>query len=223
MAGKLSARKVDSLERAGRHADGENNLYLSISRNGGKRWTFFYRWSGKRKEMGLGGAANVSLAEARGKALDARKLVNAGIDPLETKEAQRRASVAIPSFGAFADDYMKAHHPRFKNEKHAAQWEMTLGEAYCKAIRSKPVNQIDTEAVLKVLQPIWSKVPETASRLRGRLENVLDAARARGFYQGENPARWKGHLRPFCRHGNVSRGAITGLWPMTSSPALLER
>ncbi len=74
MAGKLSARKVESLSQPGRYADGENNLYLSISSNGGKRWTFFYRWSGKRKEMGLGGTANVSLAEAREKALDARKL-----------------------------------------------------------------------------------------------------------------------------------------------------
>ena len=195
MAGKLNARKVENLNEPGRYADGANNLYLSLSTNGGKRWTFFYRWSGKRKEMGLGSAANVSLAEARGKALDARKLLNAGLDPLEVKEAQRRALVVIPSFGEFADEYIKAHRPKFKNEKHASQWEMTLGDAYCQTIRSKPVNQIDTEAILRVLQPIWSKVPETASRLRGRIENVLDAAKVRGFHNGENPARWKGHLK----------------------------
>lgn len=195
MAGKLNARKVETLSEPGRHADGLNNLYLSISPNGGKRWVFFYRWQGKRKEMGLGGVANVSLAEARKLAHEARQLLNAGKDPLEAKEAQRRAAITIPTFGTFADEYIADHRAKWRNEKHAAQWEMTLGDTYCKAIRSKPVNAIDTEAVLKVLKPIWQQVPETASRLRGRLENILDAAKARGFYQGENPARWKGHLK----------------------------
>lgn len=195
MAGKLNARKVDSLSEPGRYADGLNNLYLSISANGGKRWTFFYRWHGKRREMGLGSAANVSLAEARESAQDARKEVNSGIDPVEAKKARKRAKISIPTFGDFADDYVKSHRPKFRNDKHAAQWEMTLGDTYCKAIRSKPVSEIDTEAVLKVLQPIWQKVPETASRLRGRIENVLDAAKVRGFLQGENPARWRGHLK----------------------------
>ena len=195
MAGKLNARKVESLAVPGRHSDGQYNLYLFISPNGGKRWTFLYRWKGARKEMGLGSAANVSLAEARNLAMEARKSLNAGDDPLEVKAEQRRASVAIPTFGAFADEYIRIHRPKFRNDKHAAQWEMTLSEAYCKAIRSKPVSEIDTEAVLKVLQPIWQKVPETASRLRGRIENVLDAAKVRGFLTGENPARWKGHLK----------------------------
>jgi integrase len=111
------------------------------------------------------------------------------------RDARERNDRTIPSFGAFADDYIAAHRPKFRNEKHAAQWAMTLGDAYCKAIRAKPVNEIDTEAVLKVLQPIWTKVPETASRLRGRIENILDAAKARGFRTGENPAMWRGHLK----------------------------
>ena len=164
MAGKLNARKVETTTKPGRYADG-GNLYLLISPNGGKRWTFFYRFGktaeGKpiRREMGLGSAAKgqVSLAEAREKAADARKLLNAGKDPLEERKATEKAGRVIPTFGAFADDYLASHEPKFRNDKHIAQWEMTLGDAYCKPIRSKPLNEIDTEAVLKVLQPIWQQ------------------------------------------------------------------
>jgi len=204
VAGKLNARKVETLTVPGRYADG-GNLYLLISPNGGKRWTFFYRFGkapdgkGIRREMGLGSAGEygVSLKDAREKALEARRLLNAGTDPMTVmgKDARAKAERAIPTFGEFADDYIKSHRPKFRNEKHAAQWEMTLGDAYCKVIRSKPINEIDTEAVLKVLQPVWQSVPETASRLRGRLENVLDAARAMGFRDGPNPAMWRGHLK----------------------------
>lgn len=199
--GRLTARKVEALVEPGRYADG-GNLYLLISPNGGKRWTFFYRFGKStdgrpvRKEMGLGSAAKgqVSLAEARAKAADARKLLSGKIDPLEAKAARRHAERTIPSFGDFADEYLKSHRPKFRNEKHAAQWEMTL-KTYCQPIRSLSVSTIDTETVLKVLQPIWTSIPETASRLRGRVENVLDAARAKGYLAGENPARWRGHLK----------------------------
>lgn len=202
MAGKLNARKVETLTKPGRYSDGDN-LYLFISPNGGKRWTFFYRLGkdadGKpiRREMGLGSAAKgqVSLAEAREKALDARKLLNAGNDPIAVRDASVKAARTVPTFGAFADDYLKSHKPKFRNDKHIAQWEMTLGDAYCKAIRSKPIDSIDTEAILSVLQPIWQTVPETASRLRGRIENVLDAAKALGHRDGQNPAQWRGHLK----------------------------
>lgn len=202
MAGKLNARKVETLTKPGRYADG-NNLYLYISPNGGKRWTFFYRF-GKtldgrelRREMGLGGAARgqVSLAEARERALEARRLLSAGIDPLEHRKVQEKSARPIPTFGAVADDYIQSHSPKFRNPKHIAQWEMTLSDAYCRTIRGRPINEIDTEAVLSVLRPIWAKVPETASRLRGRIENVLDAARALGFREGPNPATWRGHLK----------------------------
>lgn len=194
-AGLLSARKVETLTAPGRHADG-GNLYLSISENGGKRWVFLYTLNGKRREMGLGSAANgqVTLADARRAAGEARHNLNSGADPLAAKEARRQAMRAIPTFGTFADDYLGIHKSKFRNPKHVAQWEMTL-TTYCEPIRSKPVNTIDTEAVLSVLQPIWSEIPETASRLRGRIENVLDAAKAKGFLAGENPARWRGHLK----------------------------
>lgn len=196
MAGKLNARRVETLKEPGRYSDG-GNLYLFITPNGGKRWTFFYRFGGRRREMGLGSAGpnGVSLAQARDLAAHARQVIREGKDPIDAKREVEKAERTIPTFGAFADDYIQSHRPKFRNEKHAAQWEMTLGDAYCRAIRPKPVNEIDTAAVLSVLQPIWTKVPETASRLRGRLENVLDAARALGFRDGPNPATWRGHLK----------------------------
>ena len=105
-----------------------------------------------------------------------------------------QAERTVPTFGAFADVYISTHKSKFRNEKHVAQWEMTL-ETYCQPIRALGVNEIDTEAVLKVLQPIWTRIPETVSRVRGRIENILDAAKAKGYRSGENPAAWRGHLK----------------------------
>jgi integrase len=193
-----SARTVETLTKTGRHNAGDN-LYLSITKAGSKRWVFLYTFGGKRRELGLGSAANghVTLAQAREKAIEARKLINSGDDPVKFmgKSARAIAERGIPNFGRFADDYLATHGPKFRNEKHKAQWAMTLTN-YCALIRSKPVNEIDTTDVLKVLQPIWAKIPETASRLRGRIENVLDSAKAQGLRDGmDNPARWKGYLQ----------------------------
>jgi integrase len=202
MAGKLNARQVETLTETGRYSDG-GNLYLFITPNGGKRWVFAYRGAAKpgsknnRYEMGLGSAGpnGVSLKEARTKAAEARRLLSSGIDPLAEKRQTEKAERTIPTFGAFADQYIATHKTKFRNDKHVAQWEATLGEDYCGAIRPKPLNEIETESVLAVLQPIWTKTPETASRLRGRIENVLDAAKAMGFRDGSNPATWRGHLK----------------------------
>lgn len=202
MAGKLNARKVETLTEPGRHSDG-GNLYLFITPNGGKRWVFAYRGAPKpgsknnRYEMGLGsaGPTGVSLKDARDKAAEARRLLSEGKDPLTAKRQTEKAERTIPTFGAFADEYIATHKAKFRNDKHIAQWETTLGDDYCRAIRPKPLNEIDTEAVLAVLQPIWTKTPETASRLRGRIENILDAARAKGYRDGPNPATWRGHLK----------------------------
>ena len=146
--------------------------------------------------MGLGSAAkgNVGLLDARKEAAKARTLITEGIDPLEARGARRQAERTIPDYGTFADEYIETHKSKFRNPKHIAQWKMTL-KTYCQPIRSMRLHEIDTEAVLKVLQPIWSKIPETASRLRGRIENILDAAKAKGYRQGENPAHWRGHLK----------------------------
>ncbi len=219
--GLLNARKVETLTATGRHADG-GNLYLYISENGGKRWTFLYRFKGTRKEMGLGSAAKgfVSLADARKAASDARNLVRDGIDPLEAKRDQERQSLVIPNFGDFADEYLETHRSKFRNDKHIAQWEMTL-KTYCQPIRATRLNQITTDSVLKVLQPIWSKVPETASRLRGRIENILDAAKAKGYRQGENPATWRGHLKTILpTRQRLTRGHHAAL-PYDDLPAFI--
>ena len=204
---KLTARTVETLDKPGRYSDG-GNLYLSISVNGGKRWTFLYRWQGKPREMGLGSASRggVPLAKAREKAAAARALLHDGINPLEEKRATDRATLAVPTFGAFADQYVEAMKPSWRNAKHAAQWAMTL-EQYAEPIRDRPINTIDTEAVLEVLKPLWQRVPETAERLRGRIENVLHAARVRGYRSGENPATWRGHLDQFLpKRQRLTRG-----------------
>jgi integrase len=187
---RLTARAVATIKEPGRYADG-GNLYLSISKNGGRRWVFMYRFHGKQREMGLGSAsrAGTSLARARELAAEARTALAAGSDPLKSRRAER----SLPSFGECADAYVQAHRATWRNEKHIAQWRMTLTN-YCAPIREMPVDEVDTEAVLKVLQPIWERLPETAKRLRGRIEKVLDAAKVRGFRTGENPARWRGHL-----------------------------
>ena len=193
-----SARTVETLAKPGRHNAGDN-LYLSITKAGSKRWVYLYVFGGQRRELGLGSAAKgfVSLAEARDKAIEARKLISAGEDPIKVmgKSARAIAERGIPSFGSFADDYLAAHGPKFRNDKHKAQWATTL-QTFCATIRSRPIDEIATDDVLRVLQPIWSKIPETASRVRGRMENVLDAAKARGYRDGmDNPARWRGHLK----------------------------
>ncbi|MFG1295807.1 tyrosine-type recombinase/integrase [Xanthobacter variabilis] len=185
---RLNARTVATLTTPGRHADG-GNLYLSISSNGGRRWIFLFRWEGRQLEMGLGSARDVSLARARELADAARAKLAEGINPLQLKRSER----VIPTFGEAADALVNDIAPGFRNAKHLEQWRMTLTE-YAAPLRSKSVADITTEDVLSVVKPIWTTKSETASRLRGRIERVLDAAKAKGDRSGENPARWRGHL-----------------------------
>jgi integrase len=190
---RLSAVKVAKETRPGLYADG-GGLYLRVTtgRNAGKRWVFIYRRpsDGKRCEMGLGGTVVVALAKARKKAEEARGLLSDGKDPRAADSAEKRK----PTFGEMADRHIATMAPNWRNPKHRSQWEMTLRE-YAKPLRDKPVDAITTADVLGVLQPIWQTIPETASRLRGRIENVLDAAKVQGFRTGENPAAWRGHLK----------------------------
>ena len=220
--GKLTARQVATLKKAGRHSDG-GNLYLNISKNGAKSWVFFYRFGKTQKEMGLGGITTNSLAEARAKALSALKLLKDGRDPMAARRANEKLQAGRMTFGAFAEDYIKTHENKHRNAKHAGQWRSTLGPNYCSAIRNLPVNEIDTEAVLKVLRPLWQKVPETAARIRGRIENVLDAAKAQGLFLGENPARWKGHLKAVLpARQRLSRGHHAAL-PYDDFPTFIRK
>ncbi|WP_252865806.1 tyrosine-type recombinase/integrase [Brevundimonas diminuta] len=150
---------------------------------------FRFKWRGRLVDMGLGAASSVTLAKARERAGDARKLLVDGINPLEAK----RADQAVPTFGEVADRLVSDLGPQWRNEKHRAQWKTTLEKDAAK-LRPLPVDKVETADVLAVLKTIWSTKPETASRLRGRIERVLDAAKAKGFRSGENPARWRGHL-----------------------------
>lgn len=150
---------------------------------------FRFTWNGKQKDMGLGRAQDVPLARAREKASEARAALANGLNPIEQRQAQRQ----IPLFGKLADELIASMRPSWRNEKHAEQWEMTLTK-YAAPIRDMPVDKISTEDVLKILRPMWAETPETANRLRSRIERVLDAAKAQGFRQLENPARWRGHL-----------------------------
>ena len=200
MASKLTARKVETA-KPGKYSDG-GNLYLIVSETGARKWVLRFTWRGRAKEMGLGSAASVPLADAREKAAGARRKIAQGVNPID----ERKRDGGIPNFGEMADDVRESLSAGFRNEKHKAQWKSTL-ETYAAPLRAKPVDVITVDDVLAVLKPIWSVKPETASRVRGRIEKVLDAAKAKGFREGENPARWRGHLDHLLpRPSKLSRG-----------------
>ena len=187
MAGNLTARKVQTA-KPGKYSDG-GNLYLIVSPTGSRKWVLRFTWRGSAKEMGLGSATTVSLADARERAIFAQRKVSRGINPIE----DRKRDIGTPTFGEMADSVREALSAGFRNEKHKAQWKSTLA-TYAAPLWSKPVDSVTTDDVLTILKPIWTTKAETASRLRGRIEKVLDAAKAKGFRSGENPARWRGHL-----------------------------
>ena len=187
MKGGLTARKVVTA-KPGKYSDG-GNLYLIVSPSGSRKWVLRFTWRGRAKEMGLGSAATVSLADAREKAATARRKIAQGLNPID----ERKRTSGVPTFGEMADQVREALSAGFRNEKHKAQWKSTLA-TYAAPLRDKPVDTITTDDVLAILKPIWTTKPETASRVRGRIEKVLDAAKAKGFREGENPARWRGHL-----------------------------
>jgi integrase len=226
---KLTALEASRLVRPGRHADG-GGLYLVIDGEGRRRWVFIFSVAGRRREMGLGAASGpdaVSLAGARTSADAARALKDTGIDPLDHRDNARRSAATgqlarsmVPTFGQFADSYVDQHRSAWKNEKHVAQWAMTLKE-YCEPIRHRRIDEIDTSAVLEVLQPIWLTIPETAQRLRARIERVLSAARVKGLRVGENPAAWRDHLKEILpRRQKLTRGHHAAL-PFDQMPAFM--
>lgn len=194
---RLSARQVTTAKLPGYYADG-GNLWLQVSPAGTKSWVFRFTLAGRSREMGLGSANTFGLAEARERAKAARQLLADGIDPIEhrnTERAQHRSKAAsVRTFDWCAAAYIEAHEAGWKNVKHAGQWRATLATYAAPIVGSMAVSAVATEHVMRVLTPIWTSKPETASRLRGRIELVLDWARVQGYRQGENPARWKGHL-----------------------------
>lgn len=192
----LTARRTDTIRDAGRHSDG-GGLYLVIDGTGvRRRWVFIFNLHGKRREMGLGGHPAVSLAQARQYRDNAELLVRSGKNPIEERDNAKVEPARKPTFGECADDYIATHESSWFNKKHCDQWKMTL-TVHAAELRELPIDEVTTEAILAVLQPRWLKIPETAQRLRGRIETVLDAARSKGLIDANiaNPARWKGHLQ----------------------------
>jgi integrase len=194
--GKLTALKAQRTTAPGMYPDG-GGLYLQVSSTG-KSWIYRFMLNGRAREMGLGPFHTVGLSVARTKAAECRQLRMEGIDPIEARRAQRSQSrleaAKATKFMDCATAYISAQRSGWRNVKHATQWTNTLTTYAEPVFGSAPVQGIDTSLVLKVLEPIWTTKPETASRVRGRIEAVLDWAAVRGYRQGDNPARWRGHL-----------------------------
>lgn len=189
---------VRAEKEPGYHADG-GGLYLQVSEAGTKSWVFRFTLAGKSREMGIGPLHAISLADARGRAGHCRKLLVDRIDPINAREQERmRAALESAKMATFAEcaaAYIKGHRAGWKNSKHSLQWGTTLETYAYPVIGSVNVADIDAALVLRVLEPIWDTKTETATRLRQRIEHVLDWAAVRGYRKaGDNPARWKGHL-----------------------------
>jgi len=195
--GKLSAGEVTKAKGPAVLHDG-GGLYLRVSATGSKSWVFRFQLDGKRRDMGLGPFPDISLADARGRASAHRKQRHDGIDPLDAKEAQRQAQRLTlakgRTFRDMAEDFIGRNEAGWRNAKHRQQWRNTLQSYVYPQLGELAVGAIDTGLVVQVLDPIWAEKPETASRVRGRIEAVLDAATVRGLRQGPNPAQWKGNL-----------------------------
>ena len=184
---KLSSRFVESVTKAGHHSDGQG-LYLIVRASGSKSWSFVWIRQGRRREMGLGGLSKVPLALAREQAEQIRHQIGRGLNPF-----QERAIVRTKPFGEVADMLLAELEKGWTSEKHGAQWRRAL-KVLCEPIRSKSVDEIETSDILRILKPVLATSPETGRRLRSRVERVLDYASAHNWRDGENPARWKGHL-----------------------------
>ena len=195
--GRLKARTAETRTKPGYYSDG-GGLYMKVSGGAGRSWVFRYRVAGKLREMGLGSAHTISLAEARETALACRRMRVQGIDPIDARRSERTRgkleAAAGMSFRECAERYIAAHQAGWRNAKHAEQWRSTLATYAFPIFGDLPVQAVDLGLVLKVIEPIWATKTETASRLRGRIENILDWAATRGYRAGDNPARWRGHL-----------------------------
>jgi integrase len=196
---RLTAKAVAQKTKAGLYCDG-GNLYLQVTPSASKTWVFRFRspLTHKMRDMGLGPLHSVGIPEARERAAMQRAAILRGLDPIEERDRAKRhnalAAAKAMTFSACAISYIASHRAGWRNAKHADQWQSTIA-TYCGPIfGSLPVQDVDTGLVVQVLEPIWATKAETASRLRGRIENVLDWAKVMGYRTGENPARWRGHL-----------------------------
>jgi integrase len=195
--GRLTALKVDRAKRPGMYADG-GGLYLRVTDNGAKNWVFRFMLNGRTRWMGMGPLHTVGLSEARNRAAGFRLQRHDGVDPIEARRAERLETnlkaAKMLTFKECSALYIASHRAGWRNPKHAAQWEATLATYAEPVVGALSVQAIDTALVLKILEPIWTTKPETAGRVRGRIESILDWAKVRDYRAGENPARWRGHL-----------------------------
>lgn len=227
---RLSHRKVEALKAAGMYADG-GGLYLQVTVGSDntprKSWLFRYSVAGRERQMGLGPLGDVPLSEARDRASAAREMRRAGKDPLVEREAlraeSRLAAAKSMSFDDCAKAYIAAHRAGWRNVKHADQWSATI-RTYCSPVFGRlPVQLVDVGLVMKAIEPIWPTKPETASRVRGRVERILDWAKVRGYRDGENPARWRGHLDHLLPvRGKVRRVKHHAALPYAELPAFVS-
>ncbi|SFM99591.1 tyrosine-type recombinase/integrase [Methylobacterium pseudosasicola] len=189
---------VSRTREPGLYADG-GGLYLQVTHADARSWIFRFMLNGRARSMGLGSLHTLTLAEARNKATECRKLCLDGIDPIEARQRVRSAAqldaAKAMTFDACAETYIEAHKKGWRNEKHIDQWRNTLATYASPVFGALPVQAVDTGLVMRVIEPIWGDKTETATRVRGRIESVLDWAATRGYRQGENPARWRGHLQ----------------------------
>ena len=213
---KLSALAVTRTSKPGYYGDG-GGLWLQVAKSGSKSWIFRFKVAGRQREMGLGGLITVDLAKARVLARECRALLLDGKDPIEARKAVRLADALerarAMTFDQCAAAYIDAHRSSWKNAKHGDQWKNTLTTYASPIIGALPVADVDTDLIVKVLNPIWGNRTETATRVRGRIESILDWATVSKFRQGENPARWRGHLENLLANPNK-------IAPVRNHPAL---
>lgn len=227
----LTAKAVEALAKKGshspgRHTDGQS-LHLHVRADGSASWVLRFRLHGRQRDLGLGTFPRVTLREARDLAFAARAKVKEGKDPIRERERELQTATLAAgrdrTFKAATEALIEAREATWRNEKHKWQWKQTL-EAHAYPIIGKlPVSEVATDDVLRVLRPIWGKIPETASRLRGRIEAVLDYARASGWRTGDNPARWKGNLAELLpRKDTFAREKHQPALPWQRVPAFIE-
>ena len=220
---KLSPRMVASVEIPGRYGD-VGGLYLIVDPSGAKRWTFIFRWRqtigprgpGRLREMGLGSFNSVPLARAREKAAEARRQIGDRVYPI----AARRSNRAIPSFGEMADEHIATKTLELRSDKSLAKLKRIL-KVHAAPPTPLRVDAVDTDHILAVPKPLWTEKPETATTSRGYIEAVLDAARARGFREGENPARWRGHLSHLLQKPQKLKRGHHAAMPFTDVPEFI--
>ena len=228
--GKLTALAFDRLKEPGKYADG-GGLYLQVTRRGetaepAKSWILRFMLKGKPYEMGLGSLSAVTLKLARERAAHHRLQVHDGINPIEARRLAREATVVVAeravSFKTAAEQHIEGHKAGWRNAKHAAQWTSTLETYAFPIIGDVPVRDINVDHLMKVLTPIWSAKTETANRVRQRIESILDAAKVRNLREGENPARWRGHLNHLLpAPGSVSKVKHHAALPYPQTPAFV--